>query len=223
MNRAAHLAALLALASSTACAPPATELVLVVDSNLDVPTELDEVVVVITGPTETREVSQSLVEDGAPTLPVTLGIASNDPAVFGPFTIVARGRERGSDILETEVTTTLVANTTTTLTMLLVRGCVGRPRCVSGQTCSVDGCQRASIEPGDLEEWTGEAPPPFTSSDPCVENRWDLDSDGFGDAACEGGTDCDDDVMATNPGVPEVCDDGVDNDCDERIDEGDCP
>ncbi|MED5372378.1 MAG: MopE-related protein [Myxococcota bacterium] len=54
----------------------------------------------------------------------------------------------------------------------------------------------------------------------------DLDGDGYGDGsspteACDGASgvvedssDCDDADAATNPGAEEVCDDGIDNDCD---------
>ena len=50
------------------------------------------------------------------------------------------------------------------------------------------------------------------------------DGDGYNDAAC-GGNDCDDGDFFVNPGVAEVCDDGVDNNCDGNIDEGcsSCP
>jgi len=44
----------------------------------------------------------------------------------------------------------------------------------------------------------------------------DLDADGDGYSAAE---DCDDDDAAVNPGAIEVCD-GVDNDCDDAVDEG---
>ncbi|MCK6502237.1 FG-GAP-like repeat-containing protein [Myxococcota bacterium] len=54
----------------------------------------------------------------------------------------------------------------------------------------------------------------------------DVDGDGYGDAAveivacdlpdgaAENGDDCDDDDDGVNPGVEEICDDGVDQDCD---------
>ena len=52
----------------------------------------------------------------------------------------------------------------------------------------------------------------------------DADDDGYNDAAC-GGNDCDDSDPDVNPGAAEVCDDGIDNDCDGSIDEGctSCP
>jgi hypothetical protein len=52
----------------------------------------------------------------------------------------------------------------------------------------------------------------------------DADSDGYADASC-GGTDCDDNDPDVNPGAEEVCDDGIDNNCDGTVDEGcgSCP
>ena len=73
---------------------------------------------------------------------------------------------------------------------------------------------------GNIDE-TGEA----------LEFYADTDSDGYGDPlntilACAAppgytsdDTDCDDTTFSTNPGAPELCD-GVDNDCDDTIDEG---
>jgi hypothetical protein len=63
----------------------------------------------------------------------------------------------------------------------------------------------------------------------------DLDTDGFGDrdatavSRCDGAppvhvtdnTDCDDTTNARNPGLPEVCDNGIDNDCDGQADDDD--
>lgn len=47
----------------------------------------------------------------------------------------------------------------------------------------------------------------------------DADGDGY-----DTSTDCDDADVDVNPGATEVCDDGIDNDCDETIDakDADC-
>ena len=63
----------------------------------------------------------------------------------------------------------------------------------------------------------------------------DNDGDGFGDPAtgvlaCEGPTqayvrddrDCQDNASTVRPGAPELCD-GIDNDCNNRVDDADCP
>jgi Cys-rich repeat protein len=51
----------------------------------------------------------------------------------------------------------------------------------------------------------------------CVPVDPDADADGDGVPASQ---DCDDEDAARNPGQPEVCGDGVDNDCDGQVDEG---
>ena len=45
----------------------------------------------------------------------------------------------------------------------------------------------------------------------------DGDEDGYGDQAC-GGHDCDDTAPSVNPGAQEVCDNGIDDDCDGLAD-----
>lgn len=52
-----------------------------------------------------------------------------------------------------------------------------------------------------------------TSPDPC-----DLDEDGYVSTACQGGNDCNDYDPSVNPGATEICNDGIDNDCDGDTD-----
>jgi V8-like Glu-specific endopeptidase len=47
----------------------------------------------------------------------------------------------------------------------------------------------------------------------------DLDGDGYIAESC-GGNDCDDNEPFANPGLSEICDDQIDNNCDGTIDEG---
>ncbi len=74
--------------------------------------------------------------------------------------------------------------------------------CDDGNVCTVDSCR---------EEAKG-----------CLHLPRDFDGDGEVDWHCAGGTDCDDLDPTRAARVNEVCEDGIDNDCDEQIDEPDC-
>lgn len=84
------------------------------------------------------------------------------------------------------------------------RGCVPGPltTCSDGDVCTIDRC--------DEEEKI------------CRHLPRDFDEDGEADWNCEGGTDCDDRDPTRGGSLAEICDDDVDNDCDEVTDEAEC-
>jgi hypothetical protein len=71
------------------------------------------------------------------------------------------------------------------------------PACDDGRECTDDVCEEA--EGG------------------CISRPRDRDGDGFGDAACDG-DDCNDENPWISPGAPEDCENGLDDDCNARID-----
>jgi hypothetical protein len=72
--------------------------------------------------------------------------------------------------------------------------------CDDADACTIDSCDGA----------TG-----------CVHEPPDVDGDGFVDAACDG-EDCGDSDDTVSPSAPELCGDGIDQDCDRNVDEGCC-
>lgn len=74
--------------------------------------------------------------------------------------------------------------------------------CNDEQVCTIDRCDEAGKR--------------------CEYRPRDFDGDGEVDFRCTGGTDCDDFEPTQGSLASEVCSDGVDNDCDQRIDETNC-
>lgn len=85
-----------------------------------------------------------------------------------------------------------------------VRGCIPGPpeSCNDDDVCTIDRCSEETKS--------------------CTYRPRDFDDDGEADWHCEGGTDCDDRDPARGSRSAELCDDGVDNDCDGEVDELDC-
>jgi hypothetical protein len=81
------------------------------------------------------------------------------------------------------------------------RGCLpGKPRtCDDDDVCTIDSCDEAGKR--------------------CAHEPRDFDGDGEADWHCNGGTDCDDFDVTRSKNSVEICDDGIDNDCDDLIDE----
>jgi hypothetical protein len=82
-------------------------------------------------------------------------------------------------------------------------GCIlGEPvTCSDGNPCTINSCDEESQE--------------------CSSEPRDVDQDGDPDAHCSGG-DCDDLDPFVSSLADEVCDNGVDDDCDDTVDEAQC-
>jgi hypothetical protein len=81
--------------------------------------------------------------------------------------------------------------------------------CLSGLHATVDGAFASYFD--EVAPWL----------DPASVCEDDLDGDGYVAAGC-GGDDCNDDDFFVNPGATETCDNGIDDDCDLKVD-GDDP
>jgi len=217
------------------CGSDPTQLIVVVDSDLMVPLELDEVRIEVVGPmAEPTEVTQSLTGTDAPVLPLTLTLVPAGEEL-GPVTVTARGLVTGGEVISRTARTTLVKGESRVLRLFLLRSCIGTG-CPTDQSCGEDGCANIDIPFAELPEWTGR-PPRIDSG----LERMDGGRDGGRDAGRDGGPDsgpvdagctsdmqCSDGVFcngpetcvagACAPGTPPVCDDGVactNDSCDE--------
>ncbi len=210
-------AGLLALTSLVVGCSSATQLIVVVESDLSVPGEMDAVQLTITGPLgQPFDSTQSLTDSGAPSLPLTLGVRPAGEAL-GPLEVRARGLLAGGVVVERVARTSLVRGDTRTLVLFLSRDCRG-VTCPGGQTCTELGCASADVPSDELPPWPGHVP---TDGGLHVDAaRADA---GVGDAAtpdagptpCTAGSDCDDGIDCTS----DICTDGA---CTNRSDDGLC-
>ena len=207
MSARAFVGALLVLLGG--CTTPVTELVVVVDTDYLVPSELSEVTIEVTEPSGMVETATASL--ATTPLPVTLGLTHRGGAL-GPVGIVVRGA-RGLEVLVTRSLRTSFARGESRVVRLdLVRACASIT-CGADQSCGPEGCSPIEV-PVELL-------PPFTGV-----SRLDASSDDAGPT--DGGAfdvprpdDAPPDANCVFVSATETCD-TIDQDCDGTIDEGAC-
>lgn len=155
---------------------------------------------------------------GDPNLGATTGVAATESESSG-----TSGTSRGG--------TGTTGEPTGGTTGVLPTGSSSGP----GETTAVDATTTVGQTTGGAPETSGSTGATGMSTGACepVLVYVDADGDGYGDinkptAVCEGewdgvasnGDDCNDAAAEANPGEPEICD-GLDNDCDDMLDEYD--
>jgi hypothetical protein len=218
----ARLWPLLALLACSEEARPRTELVVVVDSDLTVPDQLDEVVIAAQGPGSTSHEASAALGDGEPRLPRYLTF-DHQKGPLGPIAVTVSGKRRGQTVLTREADVSFVAGRTLVLPLHLAQRCVD-VSCERGESCAENGCEQSAIDESSLDEWSGDKP--ILMSDPeldaggpepdaaaSTDAGRDAGRDGGGDAGRDAGADA-------GPCFPrtETCN-RRDDDCDGRVDE----
>ena len=148
------VATLLSL-SCLSCETARTEILVAIDSDLAVPTELDRLFVDAIGPDAVRQRAEGDLSDGRP-LPRSLGIVHTS-GPLGPFQVTVTGQLDGATVLTRRARVTFEKGKTLVLPMHLVRSCLSNS-CGSGQTCTETGCRAEDVSSADLTPYDGNLP-----------------------------------------------------------------
>lgn len=168
--------ALLASTICGGCESPPTELVVVVDSDLRVPGELDAVRIDVRGPEEqmaNRSTSLDPEDMDARSLPLVLPVVAGG-GELEPVTIEVRGLADETEILRRTVETGFVRGQARVVHIVLVRACFEAEPCPEGQSCGAGGeCVDNAVPADSLDEWPGQRPDKVELDVPAVGEMLD--------------------------------------------------
>ena len=221
LMRVAHAGAVLAVFALCGCATELTEIIVIVDSELAVPGELDEIVVTTEGASGLpKGASANLAGAGAASMPVTVGLRPGG-AYDGPVTIRVRGRHAGDERVSAQVHTRFIAGARLVLRIDLASECV-RILCGDEATCRNGFCVPYEVDPTELPRFTGTLPGRVDDAGRDLGPRdGGLDATHRdGSIVCTSNAECDDgetcnglersDAGACLPGTPMNCEDAFD-------------
>ncbi len=152
-----------------ACTPGPTQLVVVVDTDIPIPTGIDDVSITVSSETGVME-SQHQALSSRALLPLTLGVTT-DGDFLGPILVVAEGTLDGVRVVDRSARVTLVRGESRVLRLHLVASCVGTA-CARDMSCGENGCE--DIDIAELPPWTGT--PPSLPRDAGIDARAGFDA-----------------------------------------------
>lgn len=198
----------LALVALCACSSDPTQVIIVVDTDLSIPGELESVRITVRGPDGETQVVEGALD---PMEPRTLA-QTHTGGPLGPFQATVEGLVGGIVVLERRATFEFQPGRRLTLPMHLVRSCIGAS-CVAEETCSEGGCRPILVGPGELGPWRG--PRGLGEDDAGVIGDGCVPTPEVCDMMDQ---DCDGRVDEGTSAMPEQCNER-DDDCDGMIDE----
>ncbi len=144
-------------AALLACTSPTTQLLVVVDSDLEVPRELATIVVSVEG----ADSALVLGDDEPLRVPLSFGVVPRDASETQrvDLSVVALDAD-GRSLVTRRVVTSFVHGRTLLLPVPLARACLA-VECGTEETCEGGACVAALIDPATLASADPAAPPPI--------------------------------------------------------------
>lgn len=183
-----YIAVAVAALGAAGCGDDLTELLVVVDSNLRVPGEIDTVQIQVSGVAGgTQSSSGRLVAgSGSGSLPRTLAVV-HEGGPLGPIEVRAQALLGTTLVLERRARVSFVQGEVRVLRLELDADCLG-VTCAGDTTCAHGACAAIAVPESELPRWTGEVPhrDGGVGGDGCTPttercNRMDDDCDGVVD------------------------------------------
>ncbi|MDQ3037596.1 MAG: MopE-related protein, partial [Myxococcota bacterium] len=174
----------LCVSMSSSCGTPLTQIVLVVESELSVPIEIDRLEVIVLGPSGERTRAETdLLEGDAPSPPYTLGITPAGTRL-APVHIRVVATRHGNLVVERVVRTEFQWGRSVELVIRLERQCA-IVRCVVDATCSGGQCLDPYVASERLPPFRGVLRPPDPGP-PCTGAPGDAELCDGVDQDCDG-------------------------------------
>ena len=144
----------LALAGCSAGAAARTELLLVADT--DIP-RIDRIEFRIEGPGKKPQRAEARVSESSPA-PHSLGVLYTGGSLE-PLTLTATGYDGTELVVSRQARVAFVKGKTRIVPLHLSQVCDGAPACKeAGFTCTERGCESATLDGDELDDWAGELP-----------------------------------------------------------------
>lgn len=130
-----------------------TEVIVEVDTDLDVPDELNALTIEVVDPIYgTKEETDDI--PSVDHLPATLGLVHYE-GDLGPFVVTAIGRRGNMARVERTASFYFVPERTLVLPLRLLYDCLYQT-CEQGETCTENGCASIDIDSSQLDPWSGD-------------------------------------------------------------------
>lgn len=158
-----------------------TEIIVAVDTDIEIPSQLSTIRVDVLSPTE---IDQQASTESLSTedLPATVGL-SHEGGPLGPYEVRVVGRSGAAQVIERIARVSFIPGRTAVVELPLLASCVGVV-CGQDETCGLGGCRSVDVDSTEYSDWSGTAP------------VFDFDADVDADTDDESDADAEDDSDA---------------------------